>query len=64
MPLELIEQVKDMGIFFGEGYGLFESKALGISHPIWGYKVGSIGIPVPDNDVRLVSIKDGATDVK
>jgi long-chain acyl-CoA synthetase len=64
MPMELIEQVKDMGIFFGEGYGLSESTALGISNPIWGHKVGSIGVPLPDNDVRLVSIKDGVTDVK
>ncbi|MGZ3537184.1 MAG: AMP-binding protein, partial [Thermodesulfobacteriota bacterium] len=64
MPTELIEQVKDMGIFFGEGYGLSESTALGISNPILGHKVGSIGVPVPDNDVHLVSIKDGVTDVK
>jgi len=64
MPTELIEQVKDMGIFFGEGYGLSESTALGISNPIMGHKVGSIGVPVPDNDVRLVSIKDGVSDVK
>jgi long-chain acyl-CoA synthetase len=65
MPVELIEQVKDMGIFFTEGYGLSESTSLGISSPILGLKkVGSIGIPVPDNDVRLVSVEDGATDVK
>ena len=64
MPTELIEQVKDMGIFFGEGYGLSESTALGISNPIMGHKVGSIGVPVPDNDVRLVSVKDGVTEVK
>ncbi len=64
MPTELIEQVKDMGIFFGEGYGLTESTSLGISNPIMGHKVGSIGVPVPDNDVRLVSVKDGVTDVK
>jgi long-chain acyl-CoA synthetase len=65
MPLEMIEQVKDMGIFFGEGYGLTESSSLGISNPILGLKkVGSIGIPFIDNDVRLVSVKDGVTDVK
>jgi long-chain acyl-CoA synthetase len=63
MPLELIEQVKDMGIFFGEGYGLSESTALGISNPIWGHKVGSIGVPVIDNDVRLVDFKEGIHDV-
>ena len=65
MPVEMIEQVRDMGIFFGEGYGLTESSALGISNPILGMKkVGSIGIPFIDNDVRLVSVKDGVTDVK
>jgi long-chain acyl-CoA synthetase len=65
MPVEMIEQIKDMGIFFGEGYGLTESSALGISNPILGLnKVGSIGIPYIDNDVRLVSVKDGVTDVK
>jgi len=65
MPVEMIEQIRDMGIFFGEGYGLTESSSLGISNPILGLKkVGSIGIPFIDNDVRLVSIKDGVTDVK
>ncbi len=65
MPVELIEQIKDMGISFGEGYGLTESSSLGISNPILGlHKVGSIGIPFIDNDVRLVSIQDGITDVK
>ena len=65
MPSEMIEQVKDMGIFFTEGYGLSESTSLGISSPILGLKkVGSIGIPVPDNDVRLVSIEDGGTEVR
>ena len=64
MPLELIEQVKDMGAFFGEGYDLVEVTSLGISNPIPGHNMGSIGVPVIDNDVRLVSIEDGATDVK
>jgi long-chain acyl-CoA synthetase len=63
MPVELIEQVKDMGIFFGEGYGLSESTALGISNPILGHKVGSIGVPFIDNDVRLVDLQEGIHDV-
>ena len=64
MPMELIEQVKDMGIFFSEGYGLSESTSLGISNPVLGLKkVGSIGIPFPDNDVRLVDVESGNTDV-
>ncbi|MGB9697894.1 MAG: long-chain-fatty-acid--CoA ligase [Thermodesulfobacteriota bacterium] len=64
MPVELIEQVKDMGIFFTEGYGLSESTSLGIANPILGLKkVGSIGIPFIDNDVRLVDVQDGKEDV-
>lgn len=64
MPVELIEQVKDMGIFFSEGYGLTESTSLGIANPILGLKkVGSIGIPFIDNDVRLVDIQEGVEDV-
>jgi long-chain acyl-CoA synthetase len=64
IPLELIDQIKDMGIFFTEGYGLSESTSLGISNPILGLKkVGSIGIPYPENDVRLVDIQDGKEEV-
>ena len=64
MPVELIEQVKDMGIYFSEGYGMSESTSLGISNPVLGLKkAGSIGIPFPDNDVRLLSIEDKETEV-
>jgi long-chain acyl-CoA synthetase len=64
MPVEMIEQCRDMGIFFSEGYGLSESTSLGITNPILGLKkVGSIGIPIIDNDVRLVDLQDGKTDV-
>ncbi|OGP80808.1 MAG: long-chain fatty acid--CoA ligase [Deltaproteobacteria bacterium RBG_16_54_11] len=64
IPLEIIDQIRDMGIFFSEGYGLSESTSLGISNPIMGLKkVGSIGIPFPDNDVRLVDIQDGTEEV-
>jgi long-chain acyl-CoA synthetase len=64
MPVEMIEQCRDMGIFFSEGYGLSESTSLGITNPVLGLKkVGSIGIPIIDNDVRLVDLEDGKTDV-
>jgi len=64
IPVELIDQIRDMGIFFSEGYGLTESTSLGISNPILGLKkVGSIGIPFPDNDVRLVDIQDSTEEV-
>jgi long-chain acyl-CoA synthetase len=64
MPVEMIEQVKDMGIFFSEGYGLTESTSLGIANPILGLKkVGSVGVPFIDNDVRLVDLQEGVHDV-
>jgi long-chain acyl-CoA synthetase len=64
MPLELIEKVKDMGIFYNEGYGMSESTSLGIANPVFGVKKdGSIGIPFPDNDVRLVDLDEGVQDV-
>lgn len=64
MPSELIEQVQDLGITYGEGYGLSESTALGISNPILGLKkAGGVGIPAIDNDVRLVDLVDGAEEV-
>ena len=64
IPVELIEQIRDMGIFFSEGYGLSESTSLAISNPVLGLKkVGSIGIPFPDTDVRLVDIQEGKEDV-
>jgi long-chain acyl-CoA synthetase len=64
MAVELIEKVRDMGIYFSEGYGLSESTSLGISNPILGLKkVGSIGIPFPDTDVRLVDVQEGKEEV-
>jgi long-chain acyl-CoA synthetase len=64
MPVELIEQIEDMGIAYSEGWGMSESSAAGTANPILGLKkVGSIGIPFPDNDVRIVDLDDGVEDV-
>ncbi|MCX7981978.1 MAG: long-chain fatty acid--CoA ligase [Syntrophales bacterium] len=64
MPVELIEKCRDMGIYFSEGYGLSESTSVGISNPVLGMKkVGSIGIPIPDADVKLVDVEEGKTEV-
>jgi long-chain acyl-CoA synthetase len=65
MPVEIIEQVKDMGIFFSEGWGMSETTSLGIANPILGLKkVGSIGIPFPDTDVKIVDVEEGREEVK
>ncbi len=64
MPMELINKVKDMGIFFSEGWGMSETTSGGISNPIMNPKVGSIGIPQIDFDVKLVDVDDGVDEVK
>jgi long-chain acyl-CoA synthetase len=64
MPLELIQKVKDMGIFFSEGWGMSETTSMGISNPALAHKTGSIGVPSIDNDVRLVDLENGTVDVK
>jgi long-chain acyl-CoA synthetase len=64
MPAELIEKARDMGIFFSEGWGMSETTSLGIANPILGLKkVGGIGIPFPDTDVKLVDVEEGKQEV-
>jgi len=63
-PAELIEQVRDAGIFLTEGWGMSETTAIGISNPIMGVKkVGGIGIPIPDTEIKLVDLETGETEV-
>ncbi len=64
IPVELIDQVQDMGVAYSEGWGMSETTALGIANPILGLKKeGSIGIPFPGVDVRLVDLETGEKDV-
>lgn len=64
MPLELILKIQDMGIFFSEGWGMSETMSSGISNPIMNPKVGSIGVPQMDFDVKLVDPENGAEEVR
>ncbi|MBU4315925.1 MAG: long-chain fatty acid--CoA ligase [Proteobacteria bacterium] len=62
---EVIDKIKDAGIFFSEGWGMSETTALGISNPQLGLKkAGSIGVPFPDTDIRIVDVEDGIHEVK
>jgi len=64
LPTELIDQTRDMGINYGEGWGMSETTSLGIANPLLGMsKAGSIGIPFPDTDVRVVDLETGEEDV-
>ena len=43
-----------------EGYGLTEASPLAIANPPFGQrKIGSIGIPRPDTDARIVDLETG-----
>jgi long-chain acyl-CoA synthetase len=64
MPTELITKVKDMGISFGEGWGMSETTSVGTGNPQLANKAGSIGIPLIDNEVRLVDVENGLEEVK
>ena len=43
-----------------EGYGLTETSPLTHANPIARAKAGSIGIPLPDTDARIVDLETGA----
>jgi long-chain acyl-CoA synthetase len=45
-----------------EGYGMTESSPVATANPLFGKrKVGSIGLPVPDTDAKIVHLETGAT---
>lgn len=63
-PVSLIEKAKEMGVAFSEGWGMSETTSVGISNPNLGLKKpGSIGIPLPDTEIKLVDPNDGVTEV-
>lgn len=48
----------------GEGFGMSEAPTATHTNPLLGeIRVGSIGLPFPDVDARIVSLDDGETDV-
>ncbi len=62
--LSLIEQLDDMGIYTRQGWGMSETASMGTNTPVFGIrKINSIGIPYPDNDIRLVDLENDTQDV-
>lgn len=61
LPVAVAKRFKELtGGTIVEGYGLSESSAVGSTNPIKEAKIkeGSIGIPFPSTDARIVSIED------
>ena len=60
MPPEVLKEFeKRTGGIIIEGYGLTESSPVVCTNPFFGErKIGSVGMPIPDTEIRLVEIDD------
>ncbi len=65
LPVDVLERFEELtGARIVEGYGLTETSPVTHSNPCFGMrKVGTIGVPLPDTDCRIVDIEEGATEV-
>jgi long-chain acyl-CoA synthetase len=65
LPVEVIEQFEQLtGGTLNEGYGLSEASPVTHTTPsLSRRKVGSIGVPLPDTDIKIVDLETGKTEV-
>lgn len=65
LPVEVIEQFEQMtGGTLNEGYGLSEASPVTHSTPSLGRrKPGSIGLPLPDTEMKIVDLETGTREV-
>lgn len=65
LPLEVIKAYEEKaGVHINEGYGLTEASPVTHSNPYGTVqKSGSIGIPYPSTEVRIVDLETGENDV-
>ncbi len=61
LPVEVLNRFKDLtGVEINEGFGMTETSPQTHLNPFGGKtKPGSIGIPFPDTDVRIVDLETG-----
>lgn len=59
IPLEILEKFKELThCELLEGYGLSETTAQATTNPRGGCRIGSVGIPLFDTDIRILSMED------
>lgn len=66
LPVEVIREFeRRTGAVIVEGYGLTESSPVTHINPFAGgkRKVGSIGIPIPDTECRVIDLDEGTSDL-
>lgn len=66
LPMEISKEFEKLtGGRLVEGYGLTESSPITHCNPLYGKgKTGSIGLPLPSTDCKIVDIIDGVTEMK
>jgi long-chain acyl-CoA synthetase len=65
LPVEVLRKFEEVtGAVIVEGYGLTESSPVTHVNPFGGNrKIGSIGIPIPDTDCKVVDVATGEEEV-
>jgi long-chain acyl-CoA synthetase len=65
LPLEVIREFEEAtGSQICEGYGLSETSPVATINPFGGQtKVGSIGLPITDTEIRIVDVDKGTKDM-
>ena len=65
LPPDILQRFEKMtGGKIVEGYGLTETSPVTHANPLDGRrKIGSIGVPLPNTDMKVVSLDDGTTEV-
>ncbi len=61
LPVEVQKRFQELtGAKLAEGYGLSEASPVTHANPIWGdNRVGTIGVPWPDTEVKIVDAETG-----
>ena len=65
LPVDVIKRFEALtGAAISEGFGLTEASPITHANPFQGKrKVGSVGLPFPDTECRIVDLNDGVTNV-
>ena len=65
LPEEVLQSFeRKVGRKISEAYGLAEASPLTHANPILGKrKIGSIGIPLPDTDAKIIDVADGEKEI-
>jgi len=65
LPVDVIKHFEALtGAAISEGFGLTEASPITHANPFQGKrKVGSVGLPYPDTECRIVDLNDGLTNV-